>query len=382
MTHARSRRLLWLVMALTMTLAYPLLPAAAAGPPDHAPQGPPEHIDETLKARLPDAALVTERAAESGRREARYLVKADRLEQVRKNWKPNAKERRIIDDHVDKMMRQGITTSADEVDIVGVEIPDVTPVYMVQDKKDALADLQALVTEGDEGFNLQMAAAYANTDEGTAQGESSGFNAGNPVGNAVRQGRGSRTLYWSPAYSSDVDHWVTTNWEKWQNTRSGQERNWVYNRYATFDAANGTSGWGGDIVDATIRTKPWEAYKSRVTGGPFDYTPRPQESCPTTATVTVSAGSYGGVEVPLVNCYSGQEIYPNGNQHSMGTAFYGRTRAQRFLDFAYEFQASSAYTEPIMADYVYMSVEYCYGFSGRCASYNPNQNLKWTDSGW
>lgn len=343
----------------------------------------PASMAKEEKKPLPKAMLEHATKRPDGRTTLRYSVDSAQLKQLREGKVPDEQDRKLIDHHVEKAMREGHVLAADDIDVVGFDIPNVASVHLVQDKHDHLGGFKAEVTSGDNGeILLEIAAvAVAADDDGVPPGNSAGFDAGSGNGSAVLKGSGSRTIYFQPAYPHTADHWITTNWEKWQNTKSGYQTNWVYNRYATFDAGNGSSGWRGEIVDATIRSRPWSGYESRVIGGPYSYTPRPQETCQSVATVTLNAGSYASVTIPVVNCYSGQEIYPNGNEHSMGTAFYGRTTAQRYLDFGFSFKTASATTSPIYADYVYMSVEYCID-PYRCTSLNPNQNLKWTDSGW
>jgi hypothetical protein len=229
--------------------------------------------------------------------------------------------------------------------------------------------------------------AWVDDSDGTAEPavSSPGFNSASSS-TATRRGRGSRTVYFNPAYSSasNVDHWVTTNWEKWQSDSNSRE--WAYNRYATFDPANGTHvGWGffsiGQIVDATIRSRPWSGEKDRLVGGPFDYIPDPEEQCNTLAKLDIKVGGNASLSVPLVNCYSSLEIYPNGNQHSMGAAWYGKSKAQKKLDFAFDFESNGE--TPIMADYVYMGVNHCYSmFPFDTCPGGADANYKWTDSGW
>jgi hypothetical protein len=68
----------------------------------------------------------------------------------------------------------------------------------------------------------------------------------------------------------------------------------------------------------------------------------------------------------------------------MGTSFYGRTRSQRYLDFAFEFEAASTSTTPIYSDYIWMSVHYCFPGINDCAGAWPTylEHNLWTDGGW
>jgi hypothetical protein len=68
----------------------------------------------------------------------------------------------------------------------------------------------------------------------------------------------------------------------------------------------------------------------------------------------------------------------------MGTAWYGSTTAQRFLDFSFNFTTCCSPVIPIMSDYIWMSVQWCSTLNPQCGwpwGWN-REDWKWTDGGW
>ncbi len=386
------RRRARLLTAAALIAGTVVVPASGTMAAPGGQAGPAEERVERLQALLPDVALERSRVLEDGRTQRIYTLDQETadLGRMRASDVSRAGENRRddvnakVDFHLDLAMRAGRNVDIAAVDVIAVEVPDTAAVHFVQDRADELAVAEMVVTEnGDDSFMFGIHYGAAN-DEAATAGTSAGFDAATGS-NVWNKGRGGRTLFWTPAYNSSVDHWVTTNWEKWQS--KSNYRDWGYNRYATFDAADGGSAgggmrWRGDLVDATIRSRPWKGYESRVVGGPYDYDPRPSSSCQT-YTASLNVGSYASLSIPVMNCTSEYEVYPNANAHSMGTAWYGRTTGQRYLDFAFEFRTSSNSTIPVFADYVWMEVQYCKSYTGaQCGLWNPSQYLKWTDSGW
>lgn len=332
-----------------------------------------------LKQRLPDAVPTRTADLGNGITRTRYIFKATEIRKQRASWKANAREKQRIARHVEQRMRQGINLHSDSVDVVPFEVPDKVVFHLVQHKSDQVSDFIVDITEVKTGehFYMDFMSSFANVDDAAEVGSAAGFDSGTGS-NATRQGRGVRTIFFVPDYHSDKDHWVTQNWEKWRS--SSNYRDWAYNSYATFDAADGTYLWRGELVDATIRARPYAGYKSRVTGGPYDYEPHPKEVCHAVTTGAINIGQFASLSVPYMNCYSGQEIYPNGRDHSMGTAFYGDTIAQVYIDFAADFEVASSSTIPIFSDYIWMSVEYCHARPFCINGYYEHN--KWTDGGW
>ena len=340
--------------------------------------------------QLPDVALTDSRTLDDGFRQERYTVSPEQIESLRvpaqSLTRADAHLTSRVEHHVEAQMRDGQAISVDSLDIVGLDIPGVAAVYMVQPTVDQFESVDLVVTY-DENDNFVLGADVGWGETGQAMADQGAGFDGGTSSTATKKGGSGRTLYFDPAYTSsgNVDHWVTTNYEKWQSKTNAQK--WAYNRYATFDAANGGSAelgmtWRGDLIDATIRSRPWNTKTSLVTGGPTNYQPRPQETCSASVTASVNIGNAGSLSIPLMNCYSGQEIYPEANVHSMGTAFYGRTTAQRYLDMAFHFTTSSSSADPWYADYVYMEVQYCKGYALPCGLWNPKQSVRWTDTGW
>lgn len=207
-----------------------------------------------------------------------------------------------------------------------------------------------------------------------------GFDAASNRSGFSRVGRACRSLFFQPSYSHSTDHYIYDCWEKWHSTRDS--RDWIYNRYTLFDAGNGTGSWKGQTVDATIRFRPWKGYESRVSGGPYDYFPKPTSKC-TTSTVTLGAAKVvsASISIPYVQCSAALSVYPRSDTHAMGTDWNGRTTAQVYLDSAANFIARSGSAAPVFADYVWMEIQYCWG-PGNCGLWNPSEYETWRDSGW
>lgn len=335
-----------------------------------------------LRERLPDVALVQSEVLDDGAKRTRYKFSGDRAQAQRKSWTPNTDEQTSIDQHIAKEMRAGRNIDARSVDVISFEVPGKMIFHLVQGKKDILSEFAVSMQE--KGGASQMAFMASYTEDGTvAAGTDAGFDAGKST-TSTRRGYGGRTVYFTPNYSyTGNKHWVTQNYEKWQ---SNSEWNWwAYNSYATFDPANADNFYVADMIDSTIRARPWNKNASGiVTGGPYDYEPRPQEVCHPVADLGVSIGSYASLSIPVANCYSGQEIYPEANQRMMGTAVYGETTAQRFLDFSYSFTTCCSGSNPVMSDYIWMGVQYCSIFNTLCGLPGgwSREDFKWTDGGW
>lgn len=360
------------------------------------PDAVPIEVKE-LQETLPEASLLREFEREKGYIHREFSLDEDLIGARRRpeNAVVSESVKDRFDVHAESRMREGKNLDVASLEVVDFQVPEVAPFFLIVDSG---APIEQLTVEVDSetsnakgrvsetGRLNEAVGVLLAVGEGNPQvaDVSAGFNGAVNHANMRRRGHGSATIFWNPYYNSPVDHWVTTNWEKWQSTR--QHNEWAYNRWATFDAANGGSaGWGmtwrGDMIDATIRSRPMSGSEYKVTGGPWDYEPRPSQYCQT-YTSSINVGTLGSLKIPSTNCYSGQEIYPNGNQHSMGTAWYGRTTAQRYLDFAFSFTAKNWQT-PYMADYVYMKVQYCKGYtSAPCGYWNPTQSMLWTDGGW
>lgn len=208
-----------------------------------------------------------------------------------------------------------------------------------------------------------------------------GFDAASNRSGFSRWGRDCRTLFFEPSYSHKTDHYIYDCWEKWHSTED--YRDWIYNRYTLFDAGDGKWGWKGQTVDATIRFRPWKGYESRISGGPYDYVPKPSSVCKTSS-VTLGGqkgGASASIEIPYVQCSPKLSVFPRSDTHSMGTDWDGRTTAQVYLDSAANFVARSK-AVPYFADYDWMEIKYCWG-PGPCTSSVYSDRELWKDKyGW
>lgn len=381
MIHVGKRRL---ALAIAAALAASLVTSTAAVADGAASSAREAAATKAaVRLRLPDAARTSSAVLEDGSVRTRYTYSAATISGQRRTWTANSEERATIDQYVDALMRRGKTVDRATIDVVPFEVPDKMVFNLVQDRRDQVGDFIVDIVEkpGQDGFGMNFLVSYHNPETAAKTGTDAGFDAASG-NNATERGEGTRTVYFSPDYASanGVRHWVTQSYEKWQSNTT--RRDWGYNSYATFDAANADWDYSAELVDATIRARPYKGYKDRVTGGPYDYEPRPQEVCRDVADVGINIGAYASLNIPVMNCYSGQEIYPEGNEHSMGTAWYGSTTAQRYLDFSFEFQAASSTTTPIMSDYIWMTIDYCSIFETTCGFIWHQDNNKWHDGGW
>ncbi|MFG1823648.1 hypothetical protein ACGFIJ_14270 [Microbispora bryophytorum] len=179
------------------------------------------------------------------------------------------------------------------------------------------------------------------------------------------------TVYWTPDYYSQEDHWSTTCYQKWKQSGT---KNWIYNRWGLFDQAESSTN-SPRTVDVTFRSKPWSGYESRVTGIKGWSPAFGPTTCSDTANYTLSFSSTVSVTIPIHRCNS-MAVLPNATQHSMGMDFDGETTNQVYLDYGLALYASDSATTPVYADYTWAEVDWG-------AVWDPNVNtLLWTDSGW
>jgi hypothetical protein len=295
-------------------------------------------------------------------------------------------DRARVERHLEQQARAGRLLDLDDVKVVSVPAPDGDGVIgAVWEDQSDLVELVVATAAPDAGSELLGLGAVFAEDPvsggadlavvATGTGADGGIN---PV-NMTKKGGSCRTVFWDASYST-TDHFTTTCYEKWQQNGS---RNWIYNRWALADPANGDQTLErGELIDFTIRSKPWKGYESRVTGIQ-DWTPNPTSSCTTfDATLGFSANNVNAsLKIPLVTCNAGISVFPNATARSMGTDWNGRTQAQVKLDFGLELTASSSTTTPIYADYVWIEVQHCFDPLS-CAPWNPSEYEIWTDSGW
>lgn len=364
----------------------------SAGAAQAAPDAASVAARKATSERVPDLVLKDTTTLPGGAKRQRYTMDGAAVTALRRSWKPNDRERAKIDTYLDQAMRKGHSISADAVDIAAVEVPGESAFYLVQKKDDKLARIDAYATTwpGAQDTQVDFGVEAVDLSESEATGSPAGFDSATGIGSVTRRGYGDRTVFHDPGYATvgGKSDWVTHNWEKWQATTAADKRLWAYNAYATFDAAEASGSiWQTNLYDSTIRSRPWAGKQSLVTGGPYDYKPRPAENCSASANVSLNVGTHGSISIPLMNCYSGQEIFPKASgadSHSMGTAVYQLTKAQRYIDMSFNFQASSATVNPAMSDYIWMTVVRCaWTWNGSCYGQRQyNSDYKWTDGGW
>jgi hypothetical protein len=344
---------------------------------------------EALRERLPDAALTHSVALGDGFTRKVFKFGGAEARNQRASWRADADELRKIQTHVERQMRQGRAIGRDSVDIIAFEVPDVGAVYTVQSKRDRVEEVVVdVIEDSDSGEQAAgIGAVFTDIDSTPAAG-GMGFDWGSGSGQALRKGYGERDIWFDPTYlQSGDDHHVVQRYEKWQNQASGQKQHWAYNSFGHFNAANPAT-WTGlkaELIDATLRARPYKGYESRVVAGPSHWNPKPSESC-STISADVSMGVGASVEFPLSYCSPEVEVYPDVTKHSFGAAWYGYTTSAKEIDMSFAFQASSGSVTPIFSDYVWMGVAICSVVQvlGHCWVVNriATESWKWTDGGW
>lgn len=289
--------------------------------------------------------------------------------------------REKVEHFVEQEARAGRLVNVADLDVISIDLGAQGSVGAVLPKTDTLQDLTAVLAGPNADHPVFLAGAFVDhADPAPTLPAAPGYDGAFNKSGMTRTNEACRDLWWDAAYPTvnNSDHHVYDCWEKWRDTRNNAQ--WAYNKYTLFDAADGKDGWKGQLVDATIRMRPWSGYEGRVTAGPYNYAPKPTDTC-TTYSATISFPSGSSLGVPQVYCTPNLQVFPNGTAHSFGTDWGGRTTGQVYLDGAFRFVASSSTTTPIYADYVWLEVNYCWG-PGNCYQGNPSQYLKWTDSGW
>ncbi len=202
-----------------------------------------------------------------------------------------------------------------------------------------------------------------------------GFSAGYTISNNLNiVSSDCNTIYFTPEYSSNFNHRLSTCYEKWQQTNSN---NYIYNRWAWFKRATPVASQRySAVLDFTIRSKPWKGYENRIarmTG----HTPAvSQNSCSTTATVSLGYGA-ATLNIPIHRC-SYTEALEEFNEHSGGIDWNGQTTKQLYLDFGMKIESNGS--SPIFADYAW--VEICDSLTSWTCPFNPSQYLIHKDAGW
>lgn len=287
--------------------------------------------------------------------------------------KTRGRARARVDHHLEERARAGKEVRTEDLTYVEIDTPDGDMGAVVHEQE-TVQHLERVEADGSTWIQ-----AVVSNDIDVDEADAQGYDAASGT-KATRRGRSCRSLFFEPNYDHYQDHYVYDCWEKWQSTANS--RDWAYNRYTLFNSGD-CKGCRNDMVDATIRTKPWRGYESRITGGPYRYAPLPTANCTTyTAEIGLEANGVGAkLSVPHTNCRPELEPQPNANTRSMGVIWTGHTQATQYLDASWDFEVSSSSTTPILADYVWMEVRSCYSWSA-CSSYNNPQYLSWRDSGW
>lgn len=280
--------------------------------------------------------------------------------------------------HVDRYLvqqaRKGRMVDIQSLAAAEVKVEGEGTLTSIAPKDESVEEIAVVRVNEESGIQWAVGVLIVQSAESPPIHSSSGYDGGiNPSGMTL-QWDTCRSLFWDASYSDSHDHYVYDCVEKWKISDTA----WVYNRYTLFDPAN-SDNWleRDEIVEATIRTRPWKGYESRATGGPYNYAPRPSSTCTTyTATIGFNAAS---LDIPLVSCNAKISVGPKSTDYSMTTDWSGRTTSQVSIDYAFRIATNG---NPYYADYVWLEVQSCYDPIARVSWSAQKEKEKWVDAGW
>lgn len=339
-------------VAAAFAVASPVLALAPTGAEAAAPEGATQ---ETVK--------IDRAAVERATRPAAAVSGAARAK---------------VDAFLEFEARAGRPVDIASLSFVEVSIDGEGIISAIVPTNEQLEELAVVTTEAPDGSTqVFLGSVVSHKPSVNIPKGGPGFDAASGRNGMERTDYGCRTLYWDASYTT-TDHFSYDCWEKWKDKNSAA-KGWAYNRYTLFDPANGNqTGERGELVDATIRSRPWAGHEGKVKGAPYNYAPVPTETC-REYTAGMQFNSGASLSIPLVSCNAKLSVMPNGTTKSMGTDYNGRTQAQVFLD--YTFKISTYGEEPIYADYLWMEVQNCFD-PVSCGGWNPSQYQTWKDAGW
>jgi len=319
-----------------------------------------------------DAEVITETNVSS------TLVQVVNEDEIRSNTIPAAHivgtQRQFVDEYLELQARSGRVLDVEAFVVAEVGIGDLGTLRAIIFVDEIIQEIGIKSTNNENAIQQSIGATIIQSPvREQSVGGSPGFGAAaNPVGVTLTWEH-CRALWWDAAYSIN-DHYVYDCVEKWKYS----SQRWVYNRYTLFDPANGDDILErGELIDATIRTRPWKKRENVVTGGPYQWAPNPSSSC-TTYTAGIAFGSVASLSIPIASCNARISVTPNSSDHSMKTDWNGRNTGQVYLEYAFAINTNGT---PFYADYVFLEVEYCVSIH-RCFFMNPSEQERWTDKGW
>lgn len=333
-------------------------------------------------ASASEAGSETTGVREPGTQSVAVADRSELMSAAKPAERTSGEARRRIDEFVRNEALAARPVDIRELQYIEVQLDDGATAGAVVFDHDVVDEVVAVSGEANEvGQNHFLGAKVVPVGQSVTGGVSSAGYDQASSGNATRQDFACRSLWWDSVHTVN-DHYVYDCWEKWKSNTN--YRDWAYNRYTLFDAANPDSfAERIEIVDATIRSRPWAGYGWKIDAGPYNYQPNPTSSCSQTG-VGVGMGS-ASISVPFMTCNAAISVLPNASQRSYGVDWNGRTTAQVKLDAAWAFIADADTNAndkpPLYADYVWMETSRCLSFIG-CNGTAPSEYMVWTDSGW
>ncbi|WP_412749083.1 hypothetical protein [Krasilnikovia sp. M28-CT-15] len=277
--------------------------------------------------------------------------------------KATGKVKERVRKHVnDAMRRSQLVADSDleafTADISGGQLTAVVP-------KGVEPKSAVVVTE--EGSNQVGLGAVFETPEDSAAPQAAGHSAGSGL---ARVGYNCRTIWFDNPSRGASDDQVYDCYEKFKKSST----EYIYNRYSKVTVGQTSAAIRREVQEFTVRFREAKGY-NRITGGPYNYGPRPGSlEC------NNAKFSYGGLDIPLVSC-GGIENLAGGSYFQTGTRYTGHETKQKYID-SYARYTSNGST-PIWSDYVWVTMGSCGDIPFvPCANGLNRWDETWNDGLW
>jgi hypothetical protein len=306
----------------------------------------------------------------------------------------SASTRSRVKSHLEAAARQGRLLAESEVQVATLPDPfmkDKTIDLVWTGQAVPQETLVAQADHGDDGIQLGLGIAMAEEKSGTRDDavpspkSGSGYGGFSNVQNMYTYSNDCLTVWFDPRYVGGQQHQLVSCYEKM--AQSGT-RHWIYNRWGMFTVGqNGFPGFRTEVVDFTLRSRPWSGQESKVTRLNKWVPEGPTTNCSTTSPVQIG-GVYGGVtgmiSIPINQCTNIRVFANSPTNKAIGVDWDGVNRSQVRLDIAGDFDASDTRVVPTWADYSWAEVHTCPNIGVACSVHGQYTQELWSqiDSGW
>ncbi|XVV09187.1 hypothetical protein ACQP2X_30615 [Actinoplanes sp. CA-131856] len=320
----------------------------------------------------------------------RSAIRGSQLEKV------SATTRTRVKSHLESAARQGRLVSAADVRVATLPDPFAAGETIDLVWTGQAVPQQALLAQadhGDDGIQFGLGVAMAEEQSPTltradappATKSSSGYGGFADVQNMYTYSNDCLTVWFNPRYVGGQQHQLVSCYEKMAQSRT---RHWIYNRWGMFTVGqNGFPGSRTEVVDFTLRSRPWSGQESKVTRLNKWVPEGPSQNCSTTSPVQIG-GVYGGVTgmiaIPINQCTNIRVFANSPTNKAIGVDWDGVNRSQVRLDIAGDYDASDAVVVPSWADYSWAEVHSCPNIGVACSVHGQFTKELWSqiDSGW